>query len=157
MPRHSLIVTAIAVISFAASAVRAQDSEVAGAEPEVVVKQFLIAMIKGDKEALSQLALPNPELKVLYEGPPVPAVALPIFLKQIEKEAVTRFKVGDEIKLPGGQTIVLSERHINENRVQLNVGNQPIPFPVAKHEGQWRVDARPLIMARKAAAKMLGK
>ena len=121
------------------------------------VRGFLIGAMTMEMEEVEKHALPHPDLKLLSEGqaPPIP-------VKRQMREAVGRavctfFAEGEEVRLPGGRTITVSAAAVSPGRclVRPVIGGSPMPVPLAviRTDAGWKVDATPLIEARKSAAK----
>ena len=62
-----------------------------------------------------------------------------------------RLKVGDPVRMPGGQTRVIHPADVREGRVVLWPEGVPLPSRLENVGGHWKVFARPFIAARQAA------
>ncbi|MEZ6061101.1 MAG: hypothetical protein R3C19_12115 [Planctomycetaceae bacterium] len=122
--------------------------------PAGVVRRFLLAMAKRDLTELEEVALPDADLSLLVKNDAVSDA-------QLEEIGAIQFSflhLGDEVAVPtskGPESVVMDKNRINENRQQLTYKGNPIPFDVVRTEGRWKVNPRPLIAARKAAAAIL--
>jgi hypothetical protein len=124
------------------------------AEPETVLREFLKAMVIGDQETGSRLILDNPDTEILWRFP-VPKEHLTEATKSIEGMSLKRMKVDDTYALPNGKKLIVTERDVNPDRLLVIDANEPsIPFILVKSGKRWKVDASPLIAARKAAEKV---
>jgi hypothetical protein len=65
---------------------------------------------------------------------------------------IRRLKPGDEIKLPQGKVAVVPAAEADEDHAVLIPEGSQSPIRLRRVEGHWKVDARPVIAARKAAA-----
>lgn len=123
--------------------------------PEGALTKFLIAMTAHDKDGLKSVAIPHDELDLLFVGEKPTASTLAGFHFALALSPMKRLKVGDEIKLPGGRSLVMDKTRVNETRQALTAIGAPIPFDVLMIDGKWKVDAGPVIAARKAAKKAI--
>ena len=123
----------------------------------VVVRAFLVGAMTLEVEAVKRHALPHPELTLLGEGTrPPPAVRRQ--MREVIGRAVFRFlKEGDRVRLPGGGTLVVSGSAVVPGRrlVRPVIGGDamPVPLAVIRTDAGWKVDATPIIAARKAATQ----
>ncbi|HEV8000710.1 MAG TPA: hypothetical protein VGP63_12575 [Planctomycetaceae bacterium] len=120
--------------------------------PEEALKDFLAAMIENDQAGIQRTALPNPELSLLWHSDKLTPAQKAIARAEINPSSFRRLKVGDRVKLPGGQKIVFDKNWINDRRQAISVSDGPLPFILVKVKDEWRVDATPLIAGRLAAA-----
>jgi hypothetical protein len=120
--------------------------------PEETLKDFLTAMIENDQAGIQRTALPNPELSLLWHSDKLTPAQKAIARAEINPSSFRRLKVGDRVKLPGGQKIVFDKNWINDRRQAISVSDGPLPFILVKVKDEWRVDATPLIAGRLAAA-----
>jgi hypothetical protein len=127
-------------------------SQQAVTEADNVLKRFLTAMVTHDEAELRVTATADPELAVLLQGQPIPAAAIEGAKNAVNGGKFRHLKVGDEVKLPGGEKIVLDETQVNADRQQIEWNNAPIPFILVKGRDGWKVNPAPLIAAGKAAA-----
>ncbi|HEV3417304.1 MAG TPA: hypothetical protein VG056_10835 [Pirellulales bacterium] len=123
-------------------------------EPEDVLRRFLMASLSHDETGIRATTLPNPEVSLLWQGPRVSSSETSEAIKSV---AFRRLKVGDEVKISGGKKLLLDETYVNENRQQITGPDFPFPFILVKESDGWKVDAFPIIAARKAAAAEMRK
>lgn len=119
--------------------------------PEYALRQFLNAMLSGDKEGISRTALPHERLDVLVSENQPPQGILAAMKQQMQAAPISRLSVGDTVTLPDGRKLTLDSSWVNENRQQLTMPGNPIPFILVRTDGQWKVDAAPIIAGRLAA------
>lgn len=118
-----------------------------------VQRDFFIAIIKGDQAAGEKLALPNPELTILFSQSDSST--------ELQKEAIAHItanpyrvlKVGEVFRLPNGGTISPTQEMEKKGWVIVANDTDPLPHMLLNSGGVWKVDAQGLIVARKAAAK----
>jgi len=140
----------------AAGSVQASDSKRSAegaATPEIALNGFLVAMIDADEAGVRAMALPHPDLSLLWKGQCPPPGQRALMKSMFDAKNFRSLKVGDEVRLPGGKTLVLTADRVNETRQSIAVAHLPIPFIVLKVGKRWKVDASPIIAARKAAAR----
>lgn len=126
-----------------------------------VVRAFLTAAMTMEVEEVKRHSLAHPELAVLGEGQAPPA-AVRREMRAAFGRATCRFlKAGESIRLPGGRELVVAAEAVSPERcfVVPEVGGSPLPVPLAvvRTEAGWKVDATPIIAARKAAAARRGE
>jgi hypothetical protein len=61
------------------------------------------------------------------------------------------------VHLPGGKKLLLDTSQVNDKRLQVTFNGNLIPFILVKTDKGWKVDAKTIIAARKAAAAALAK
>jgi hypothetical protein len=101
--------------------------------PEDILFDFLIANLRGREGEIRPLILDHPDAALLWQGAYPPDVA-ELLAQQYEGMAMAR--VEEEA-----------------DRVLLQSSAGPIPLAVVRVEGEWRVDASPIIEFRKRAQK----
>ena len=112
----------------------------------------MLALVSGDEDVLKKNSIPHKDLGILLSANRPPPEAVAQMKEMFGKLPLTQLKIGDSIKLPNGKEIIMNETHISEDRVMLNFPNNPLPFQLVRKENKWRVNPKPLISARKAAA-----
>jgi len=65
---------------------------------------------------------------------------------------IRRLEPGESVTLPKGQTLTVRPEEVSEDRAILLPEGDFLPVRLRRVEGHWKVDARPIISARKAAA-----
>jgi hypothetical protein len=127
---------------------------------EGAVRGLLVSMMNGDAAAVRAVVLPVPaaDLKLLLGGsgqssltPEQRAQALPF----VAGMPIHAMLPGESVDLPGapGEKLTVTPDMVGEDRAVLLPQRFPQPFVVRRVSGTWRVDAAPLIAARRAAAK----
>ncbi len=123
-------------------------------EPETAIREMMFSMLVNDSEGIKKWILPNPDAEVLWHGQAPPKEALPEIKRQIAAIPFRRLVVGETVDLPGGKKLAVTSEMVNENRLMIVDTTEPgIPFILVKKDGQWKVDAGPIIAARQAAQK----
>jgi hypothetical protein len=136
----------------AQSPTKAGDHTAGARTPEQTIKAFLIAMFDKDQDAVRRTTLPNPDLALLWQGDALTPAQRAMAMAELESWHFRRLKVGDEVQLPGGKKLVIDEKRVNDRRLMITVTDSPLPFLLVKVGEEWKVDARPVIAGRKAAA-----
>lgn len=134
------------------AAERAPAKTDADAAPEDVLLEFLLAVFACDAEGIARASVPHPDAVVLTQGQKAPPEVLAEMKKRLP-ESFSRVKLGERIKLPGGEIVVVDETHVNENRVEIKWGDEPIPSIVLHEDGAWKVEPGPIIDGRLAAKR----
>ena len=101
--------------------------------PEDVLFDFLIANLRGSEDEIRPLIVEHPDAALLWQGAYPPDVA-ELLAQQYHGMAIARVE-----EAPG--------------RVLLQSSASPIPLAVVKVDGEWRVDASPIIEFRKRAQR----
>jgi hypothetical protein len=99
--------------------------------PEDVLFDFLIANLRGSEDEIRPLIVEHPDAAFLWQGAYPPDVA-ELLARQYEGLGIARVEEAPD-------------------RVLLLSGASPIPLAVVKVDGEWRVDASPIIEFRKRA------
>lgn len=132
-----------------------EKSRYEGTEPEDILCQFLMAVFEGNEKRIRELMVPNADADYLWKGGGFPpAEAMPQLRKQFADTPWKRLAIGDKVKIPGGGVLVLDEGHVNPDRQQICGDDGPLPYILARIDGKWRVDASPIIAARKTAMRL---
>ena len=119
--------------------------------PEATLRSFLIAVMAQDEPTLRSITLPNQEIDWLLKGKPMTMFQAIVARTTIVALPIRALKPGDEVTLPGGRKLVVGPDEVTETRAVLVPEGAPLPTRLRKVEGVWKVDARPIIAARKAA------
>jgi hypothetical protein len=137
---------------------RAPDAEAtdAPADPETALREFLGSMITQDEDAIREAVLHDEDLDWLLKGPKPPADQMDEIRKSLAEVPIRVLKAGDEFEVPGRGKTTVKPDDVSEDRAMIVMGGGP-PLRLQKVDGRWRVDARPIIAARKAAAKAARK
>lgn len=101
--------------------------------PEEVLFEFLIANLGGSEEEIRPLIVDHPDAALLWQGGYPPEVAA-LLAQQYEGMDIARVEE-------------------QPDRVLLQSSASPIPLAVVRIDGEWRVDASPVIEFRKKAQK----
>lgn len=125
----------------------------AGGTPEDALRAFLLAMATHDEQTLRAVTLPVADFEWLLKGQAVPPDKLNELRADFERNPIQirRLKAGDKFTLPGNREITIPRGDVSADRAVLVPAGAPVPTRMRKVDGHWRVDARPIIDARKAA------
>jgi hypothetical protein len=118
-----------------------------------IYRDFLIAVIKGDRMSTERLALPNADLGILIPDEPMPLEAQMVSIAQITASPYRVLKIGETFALPNGQAIGPSVEMESAGWVIIANDVDPLPHRLKMTEDGWKVDAGDLIGARKAASR----
>ena len=99
--------------------------------PEDVLLDFLIANLRGREEEIRPLILDHPDASLLWQGA-YPAEVAALLARQYEGMEIARL-------------------HEGPDRVSLQCSASPIPLVVVYADGEWRLDASPIIAFRRGA------
>jgi hypothetical protein len=123
--------------------------------PEAAYHSFHIAVVAGDADALRRLALPlaDEDFAALLTGDHLSRNGSAGLHRALGgKRPLTRLKPGDVVTLPGGVPFTIRPEQVRDDRAVLLPEDSPIPTDLRRVDGLWRVDARPIVAGRKAAA-----
>lgn len=129
---------------------RKDKDDVANTTPEEAFRTFMIAMLTHDEATLRAVTVKTDDFDWLLKGDPVPPEHLEAAKKDIQKP-LRALKAGDEVKLPGNRKVTVQPEEVTADRAVLVADWMAVPTRMWKVDGRWRVDAVPLIAARKAA------
>jgi hypothetical protein len=121
------------------------------ATPEEALRTFMVAGARQDEAALRAVSLPDPELARLVQGEPAPPEIVERIRAHAAEMKIRRLQPGDKIKLPPNQDTVVGPDDVGEDRAMLLPEAARFPVRLRKIQGHWKVDAGPIIAARKAA------
>jgi len=125
--------------------------DVAAATPEQALRTFLIAMLLKDEATLRAVTLPTADFDWLLRGEDVPVDQLEEIKTQVAKQSIRALKPGDEISLPNGRKATVQPASVTADDAILLTEGFPLPHSLRRIDGRWRVEAGPVIAARKAA------
>ncbi|HWE37466.1 MAG TPA: hypothetical protein VG406_12930 [Isosphaeraceae bacterium] len=123
--------------------------------PEAAYHSFHVALVAGDAEALRKLALPLAEgdLAWLLNGEHLSRAGSARLHRAIgSKQELKRLRAGDVLTLPGGALFAIRPEQVGDDRAVLLPDDSPVPTDLRRVAGLWRVDARPIVAGRRAAA-----
>lgn len=121
--------------------------------PDGAVRGLLVALAERDPAALRAvtLSLPPADVKLLLGGAPVPAPDRGKALPLIAGMPMRQMQAGEEIDLgTAGGKFVAAPGMVGEGRAVVVPQHFPTPLSVRRVNGRWRVDAAPLVAAKKA-------
>lgn len=122
------------------------------ATPDEALRTFMVAVARQDEPVLRAVTLPDPELDWLLRGPAAPPEVVERMRAIAAEIKLRRLKAGDEIKLPQGKAAVVPPAEADEDHAVILPEGSQAPIRLRRIDGHWKVDARPIIAARKAAA-----
>ena len=128
-------------------------AQVPKASAPEVYRDFIIAVIKGDKTSAEKLALPNPEIDILFSSDKAPPETVKEAVAYMAAHPYRVLTAGEIFTLPNGHTISSTEESERKGWVIIANDTDPLPHMLKSVSGVWMVDAGELIAARKAAAK----
>lgn len=102
--------------------------------PEEAYRNFMIVSLTGEESAIRPLVLDHEDAEVLWQGAYPPPVAAAL---SEQYRAMEISRVGTA----------------SAERVVLQSSAVPMPLTVVSVNGEWKVDAEPIIEFRKAAEK----
>jgi hypothetical protein len=148
----ALILASMISVSFAESPVQPREKT---RSPEEVIRSFFMAMMSNDEEGILREIIPHPQAEILWEGETIPPEILSNIKKQMGSMTFTECTVGELLELPDAENLKVTAQMVNEeNKLMFPViDGQPAPTPLAvkRIEGEWKIDASPLIISRNAA------
>lgn len=124
------------------------------ASPEDVMRQILVALAGGKRKQAADLMLPHPNAALLFQGEFAPPQVVAQIEKQLLSEQISHLKPGDVVSLPSGETMTVGLDDVIADRVLLQIPDHPVPYSVVRKKNGWRVDATPIVQARKTAQSM---
>lgn len=149
------ILTPGLLLSFVLTAIAADD---ATQTPEDAFRRLMLGMVKDNPDEIKAAMLPADDADVLWQGSAPPKEIQDQIEKSIRDAKFTRVKEGEKIQFPDNKEMVIDKSMIGDKKVLLWVEmdgqRMPFPFWIEQKEDGWKVDARPLIAARKAAKAM---
>lgn len=117
--------------------------------PETVFRHFLSAMFACDESGVRETMLQHPGMEILWAGSKAP----PAMLAAVQSVSLRRVVVGESLQIPsrdGPFKLDVTANDVNDGRVLLVMGSDPIPHAIVKIDGRWRVDGGEFIAAREA-------
>jgi hypothetical protein len=123
--------------------------------PEAALRSFMTAMVDRNQRALRTLVLSvtDSELEWLLKGEALPAGQAEKMRAALAEMKIKALKPGDRVDQRSGKPIVVARHEVGPDRAVLLPEGAPVPTRLQKVKGRWKVDARPMIAARKAAAE----
>ena len=100
------------------------------ASPEAVYRQLLLAMLTADEKTIRALVVDSHGVEVLWEGE---------YPKEVAALLAEQYR-----------TMEISRQNSDTERVELVSSAVPFPLTVSRIGGSWKVDAGPIIDARRA-------
>jgi len=121
----------------------------------------MISMLRNDAEGVKATILPAEGADFLWQGEPPPKQMQTEIEKTFQGLKLVRIQEGEKVSLPSGKDLTVEKGMIDEKKIlvwaEINNERMPTPFWMVKTADGWRVDAGPLIAARKAAARARGQ
>lgn len=119
--------------------------------PEDALRTFMMAMAAADDQTLRAVTLPNPDLDLLLTGEAPPFKGIKELKQEMQRMPIEKLKVGDRVKMPGNKVHVIRATEVGQDRAALQPEDAPVYTQLRRVNGHWKVDAGPIIAARKAA------
>jgi len=120
--------------------------------PQHALVTFMIAMMAKDERTLREVTVPTEDFDWLLKGKKLSDDEIKLFKEQVVLQEIRVLKPGDEITMPDKRKVLVKPEEIAEDRALLLPLGAPEPMVCIKTD-HWRVDAGPLIAARKAVAE----
>ncbi len=122
---------------------------------ETTLRNFLIALATQDMKTVRNLIVPisDADLAFLSTGEPPPPEMKKQMVTMFSGISIKTLKPGDKIEYRPGKTLTIPELPFDEETVWLRAEGMPLPTRLVRESGEWMVDSKPLVAARKAAAK----
>ena len=133
---------------------RQEETQPEARSAEETLRSFIVAMMLHEDEELRELVLPTEDFDWLLIGPRPPEEQEEDVRAFFKAMPIRALEAGDVFELPtpdGVVNTVVGEEEVTEDRAVLLPEDLPAPIRLRRIDGQWRVDARPVIAARKAA------
>ena len=127
------------------------------ATPEAALRTFFGALVNQDEPTLRGITLPVDGFEWLLKGEKLTGMQAIAARVGVGTMPIRPLKPGDELILPGGRKVVVQPEEVSDTRRVLIVNDAPIPTRLTKVGAGWKVDAAPIIAARKAAAAARAK
>ncbi|RKH81171.1 hypothetical protein D7X99_19710 [Corallococcus sp. AB032C] len=121
-----------AAVALLATAGCSKGSDAAGS-PEDVYRRFMLANLTGDEQAIRPLILDHPDAALLWPGKGYPKDVADALGAQTREMKITRLKEAPD-------------------SVVLQSPASPLPMEVRRVNGEWKLDASPIIEFRKRAS-----
>ena len=106
--------------------------------PEEAYRIFMIAGLAGEESTIRPLVLDHPDSRALWQGP-YPAAVADLLSEQYRTMEISRVDSPDAN---------------DASRVLLQSSAAPMPIAAVKVNGEWKIDATPIIEFRKSAEKL---
>ena len=122
--------------------------------PESALRSFLIAIAFKDEKVVRDLALQTEGLEWLLKGQSPAAAQSERIRESFGRLPIRTLKPNETIKIPvkgGARTITIDPEETMADRAVLLPEGSPVPTRMRQIRGRWKVDAAPMIAARKAA------
>lgn len=121
-------------------------------DPESVTRAFLLAVANQDAERIPGLMVPHPDAEWLWNGARLPRETVAMMEHSIRSAPIKRLRPGEEARRPDGSSFVVSRDRVNDARAEVITPFHYQPIVLLFQDGAWKVDATPMIRARKHAA-----
>jgi hypothetical protein len=125
-----------------------------GNTPAGALRTFLVAMATHDAKALRGVVTSTEGVEWLFGG--MSGVPTPIRRARAEigRVSIKSLKPGDEVPQPNGRAVKIRAGEVAEDKAVLLAAGSSTPTHVSRGiDGRWKVDAAPLIAARKASVE----
>src|SRR5204862_4162292 len=103
--------------------------------PEQVLRTFLIAMIEADEAGIRSVAMPRPNMEILWrQTAKVEPGVREQMLRDVRQARLRRLLVGEVIMLPGARRMQVTENDVNDGHLLIQMYDDPLPFILVRIE-----------------------
>jgi hypothetical protein len=141
--RHPVCQLIVAVALCLRSAAHAAEA----LTPPEVLREFQIALALKDEPSIRQLAMPDPDLDVLWSGPTPDIEQLNGIYLTFGEMKIRQLDLNDSVVIEG-RKIRINREMVGEDRALVCrelQGREDMPLVVVKAKGRWRLDASPFV------------
>ena len=138
----------LGILSF--STVSAEDKPAPSA-PEIY-EQFLVAVVKGDKETVMKLALPHKEISILFQ--PLTPLEVADAIARIQANPYRALRVGESYRISERRSMTVTKETEALGWTMVVSKGDTKPRGVRRTEDGWRVNVDDLIAERKAQVRL---
>ena len=130
---------------------KTQDPRFSRTTAEGTLRSFMLGVAQSNEALIRKTIMPTSEedlaLLLRTETPPEDVRAF------LANARIRELAPGDTVTLPGNKTVKVGADEVTKDRKVLLLSDMPVPTRLQRLNGQWRVDARPMIDVRKAMSK----
>ena len=124
--------------------------------PENALRDFLVALMFKDEKAIRARVLSLEGVEWLLAGKAPPADQAKAVRASMARMPIRVLKPNETIEVPargGSRKITVQPEETEADRAVLLPEGAPVPTRMRQVKGRWKVDASPIVAARKAAAE----
>ena len=111
-------------------------------------------MLDTDVKAIRELAIERRDMAVLWQAKPPGPTEVEGMKRAIRAMPMRQLQLGEQVTLSttnGPRVIHIDEMRVDEDHAMVVVPAHPLPYPMVRVDGRWRVDPGALIVARLTA------